>query len=79
MPILQEVLGYEPDLVVLYTDVTLNKPLRLEFGPFSVADYFEGDICFVRLELDDDGTANVDFAVAEIAMTAVRWKHGEHL
>jgi hypothetical protein len=46
---------------------------------FSIASIYEGDNVLVRLEMDDDGTDNLDVAIWEIEVSGVVWTHGERL
>ncbi len=62
----------------IVTTVT-NKLFSVRFGPFTVEDYYEGDVVAIRLEFDDDGTANVDLRVWALAVTGVLWTDGEKL
>lgn len=57
----------------------INKLFTVRFGPFTVEDYYEGDMVAIRLEFDDDGTANVDLRIWALAVTGVLWTAGEKL
>jgi hypothetical protein len=60
-------------------DTTTGKLFTLVFGPFDISDYFPNDMALIRLEMDDDGSSNNDLDVLAIALTGVKWKHGEAL
>jgi len=61
------------------TVIDSTKIRRIAFGDFDVADYYEGDAVLLRLELDDDGSNNVDVAVLQLEVSGVLWTHGEKL
>jgi len=65
----------ETDTVTI-DDTNAGKPFNAEFGPFDISPYYEGDVVFVRIELDDDGTGSANVGVIEIALTGVKWTHG---
>jgi hypothetical protein len=48
----------------------------IQFGPFDVSSYYEGDMVFLRLELDDDGADNVNLSVMDIGIKGSKWTHG---
>lgn len=50
-----------------------------EFGPFSVASYYEDDMVFCRLELDDDGATNCNVTVHSIEIDGAQWTLGAKL
>jgi len=57
-----------------------NKVHRVEFGPFDISDYYEGDLICIRLELDNDGApGNTDIAIFNIEVNGVKWTMGERL
>jgi len=49
----------------------------VKFGGFDVSDYYEGDMIAIRIELDDDGTGNQDIETWTLAISGVKWTHGE--
>jgi len=68
--------------VVAVSDVDLSvadKIISVEFEPFDISDYYEGDQVFVRFELDDDGGSNTDVALLEVAVDGYKWTHGGKL
>ena len=60
-------------------DQTLNKINTLEFGPFNVSNYYEGDMIFLRLEMDDDGPNNANPTVLSFEVSGVKWTYGGHV
>ena len=50
---------------------------KTKFGPFDITDFYEGDMIAVRLEMDNDGTPNVNIGVWSVGVTAGAWTHGE--
>ena len=52
---------------------------KLTFGPFSIADYYEGDAVVLRIEMDDDGTPNQDVVVWSLGIRGVRFTQGRTL
>ena len=50
---------------------------RLAFGPFSLADHYEGDITAMVLELEDDGSSNADVTIWNVDLRGFRWTAGE--
>ena len=54
-----------------------TKLRRLTFGPFDISDYYEGDLMFVRFEMDDDGASNSDIGIVAVEINGVRWANGE--
>ena len=51
----------------------------MRFGPYSIADYYEGDAVILRLEMDDDGTPNQDVNIWTLATSGVRFAQGGRL
>ena len=60
-------------------DTNSGKIFKVEFGPFDISDFYEGDCIFVRIELDDDGTGASNIGIIEVGVTAVKWNHGGKL
>ena len=56
-----------------------TKIQRIESDPVDISNYYEGDMVFIRIELDDDGTPNKDFFVLSVEINGVLWAHGELL
>ena len=56
---------------------TTGKVHRVTRSGFDISDYYEGDIVWVRLELDDDGVGNADVQIVTIEVGGVRWTLGE--
>lgn len=56
-----------------------NKIMRMDFEGFTIANYYEGDILFIRLEYDNDGPLNPDIGILTAELSAVRWTHGGRL
>lgn len=48
-------------------------------GYFSIADYYEGDVINVRIEMDDDGSGNQNFVVWAVEVVGAKWTHGERV
>jgi hypothetical protein len=52
----------------------------IDFDPIDVSDYYEGDMLFARVELDDDGTStNADIVILSLEVSAVKWTLGQKL
>jgi hypothetical protein len=51
----------------------------MRFGPYSIADYYEGDAVIIRLELDDDGAPAQDLTLWTLATEGVRFSQGGRL
>lgn len=64
---------------VTLDDTNLGKINLLEFGPFEISDFYQGDLVFLRLELDDDGTGATNVGIVEIDLSGVKWRHGDKL
>ena len=62
-----------------FTSGVTDKLTELEFGPFDVSDYYEGDFILVRLELDDDGEGNANILVFSAEIDMVHWTNGENI
>ena len=62
------------------TPSTNNEKIqRIQSDPVDISNYYEGDIVFLRIELDEDGTPNKDFFVLSVEVSAVLWTSGERL
>jgi len=61
------------------TVMSSTKIGRIDYGNFDVSDYYEGDALMLRMELDDDGSDNVDVAVLQLEVSGVLWTHGDRL
>jgi hypothetical protein len=57
-------------------DTNSGKPQKVEFGQFSIANYYEGDVVFLRLELDDDGTNSSNIGIIELGLNGVKITQG---
>jgi len=51
----------------------------MRFGPFDIADYYEGDAVIIRIELNDDGLPNQDLTIWTLAVEGVRFSPGGRL
>ena len=60
------------------TDLTTtdNRAIATDFGPFDINGYYEGDLIFIRFELEDDGTPNQDVTVWTIILNGVAFSDG---
>ena len=54
-----------------------NYLYRLKFGPFRMAQHYEGDISALRLEMTDDGSNNADVTIWNVDLRGYRWTNGE--
>ncbi len=61
------------------TGAIVGTQQRLTFGPFDIADYYEGDAVVLRVEMDDDGTPNQDVVVWSLGVRGVRFTQGRTL
>jgi hypothetical protein len=61
------------------TGAVTDRPLTMTFGPFPIADYYEGDLVVLRLELDADGTPVQDLVVWTFAADGVEFTTGGRL
>jgi len=61
------------------TGAITGRPLGMSFGPYPIADYYEGDSVIIRLELDDDGTPAQDFIIWALIVSGVRFTTGGRL
>jgi hypothetical protein len=53
-----------------------DKALRTEFGPYSIQGYYEGDLFFVRFEMDAEGTPAQDVEVFSMIISGVAFSEG---
>jgi hypothetical protein len=51
----------------------------MEFGPYPIADYYEGDSAILRLELDAQGTPIQDLIIWAMVVSGVRFTTGGRL
>ena len=51
---------------------------KLKFGPFSLADHYEGDVSALTLSLVDDGSNNADITIWNVDLRGYRWSAGEN-
>lgn len=61
------------------TGAVTNRPQRMTFGPFDISDYYAGDSFVCAIELDNDGTDNVDIALWSLTINGVRFTQGTPL
>lgn len=55
---------------------TDNRALSTAFGDFDINGYYEGDLVFIRFELEDDGSPNQDVTVWTIILDGVAFSDG---
>lgn len=61
-------------------DSTVGTKIQsVDFGPYDIDTFYEGDIVFARLELDDDGVGNADIGITAVEVSGVKWTNGERL
>jgi hypothetical protein len=58
------------------TTSTNNRALSTDFGNFNINGYYEGDLVFIRFELDNDGSPNQDVTVWTIILEGVAFSDG---
>jgi hypothetical protein len=56
--------------------VLSDKALQTEFGPFSIQGYYEGDLFFVRFEMDSEGVPASDVEVFSMVISGVAFSEG---
>jgi hypothetical protein len=61
------------------TGAIVGTQQKLTFGPFDIADYYEGDAVVLRIEMSDDGTPNQDVVVWSLGVRGVRFTQGRTL
>jgi len=61
------------------TAVDTTKVRRISFDGWDVSDYYEGDMLFIYLEMNDDGDDNVEVSVFQLEVSGVLWTHGNRL
>jgi hypothetical protein len=70
--------GLTSTKIVSTTDGT--RLYYIDFDPMYVDDYYEGDMFFARVELDNDGiTTNADIAILSLELSVVKWTLGQKL
>ncbi len=52
---------------------------RIVSDPVDISDFYEGDMMFIRIEMDDDGTDNQDVFALSVEINGVVWALGERL
>lgn len=52
---------------------------RIVSDPVDISDFYEGDMMFIRIEMDDDGPDNRDVFALSVEINGVLWAHGERL
>ena len=52
---------------------------RVDYGPYDISSYYEGDIVAVRFELDDDGASNQNVTVWALSIDGVKFTEGKNL
>ncbi len=57
-------------------DQVLNKIKRINFGPFDISNYYEGDIIFLRLEMDNEGLDSSNPTILSFEIVGVKWTFG---
>jgi hypothetical protein len=60
-------------------NVVAGKLQAVTFSPYSIARYYEGDMLFIRIELDDDGDGNANLLAMGLEIAGVLWTPGEHV
>jgi len=58
---------------------TINKIISVMSTKFDISNYYEGDMTFVRVEYDDDGSANKDIFIWSVELIGTMWTNGEKL
>lgn len=58
---------------------TANKIHAMDFSPFNIDSYYEGDMVAIRFQLTDDGTPDQDIYVWAIEVIGVKFTLGEPL
>ena len=61
------------------TGAIVDRPLAMSFGPYPIADYYEGDSAILRLELDAQGTPAQDLVIWAMVVSGVRFTTGGRL
>jgi hypothetical protein len=60
-------------------DMTTGTKLQsVSYEGFDISDYYEGDVVFLRLELDTDGGAG-DLGVITVSVSGARWTLGQRV
>jgi len=63
---------------VTINDVDSTKIQLMKFPGFDISDYYEGDMVFLRVEMDLDGIQNANANMFSLEISGVRWTLGEH-
>lgn len=58
------------------TGAVTDRPLTMEFGPYPIADYYQGDSVILALELDADGTPAQNLTIWSLVISGVRMAPG---
>ncbi len=58
---------------------SIDKAHLVRTSGFDLTERYEGDLCFVRLELDDDGPGAANIFVLSLEIDAVFWTPGEKI
>lgn len=61
-------------------DIAAGKIQQVEFGPFDISDYYEGDMIFLRIEWDDIGSVPANgnqSTFIEVGVNGYKWTTGE--
>jgi len=61
------------------TGAVTDRLLSMSFGPYDIADYYEGDSLLCYLELDTTGTPAQDLVIWTVAVSGVRFTTGGRL
>jgi len=65
--------------VATNTGAITDRPLSMEFEPYEISNYYEGDSVIVRIELDADGTPAQDLVIWSLVVNGVRFTMGGRL
>ena len=57
----------------LTEDMTIH---TADVGYFDIADFYEGDMMFIRIQYKDDGSAKKDLAILGFEIEGVKWRLG---
>ena len=61
------------------TGAVTDRPLSMQFGPYDISSYYEGDALVCYLELDAQGTPAQDLVIWTLAVSGVRFTTGGRL
>lgn len=56
-----------------------TKMQSFEFNTIDISDYYEGDMVFIRIEMDYAGSANKDFLICGVEVSGSSWTNGERI